>query len=186
MFPIDAAVPEEPKLLVGGVSMCAVRIFSVDPGRTIGFALMEPPLRLLESGQTTNEAEVHERILQSHPTEVVLEKYRPYPGMGRAYGFGTMEAVEVAERIKMLCYREGIPVVEQASAQIGERGLFTPMLLRQLGLWQPGKPHANDAIRHALYRLWFGYGYSQHKDVADRMREMLEEVVGIAGNQGTG
>lgn len=165
--------------------MCAVKIFGVDPGRTIGFALMEPPFRLLEAGQTTNEGEVHERILQTHPTEVVLEKYRPYPGMCRAYGFGTMEAIEVAERIKMLCHSEGIPVIEQASAQIGERGLFAPMLLRQLGLWQKGQPHANDAIRHCLYRLWFAHGYSRDKDVADRMRTLLEEVVGIAESRGT-
>jgi len=155
----------------------SIRIFSVDPGHTIGYAVLESPTNLLLADQTHDEAVVFDAIREYQPSEVVIERYRPYPGMVRMLGFRAVAPAELVERIKRFCDEEGVPVVEQSSAQISDRGLFSGMLLRQLGLWQRGKPHANDAIRHALYRLWFGHGYSRDGDVADWLREMLQEAV---------
>lgn len=153
------------------------RVLAVDPGHTIGYAVMDPPARLVVAGQTHDEAEVFALLETHHPDEVVVERFRPYPEMMWALGFQAVAPAEMVERIKRVCAERGVPVIEQSSSQISEKGPFTDFLLRQLKLYQRGKVHANDAIRHALYRLWFAHGFRRDEDVADRLRGVLAEVI---------
>ena len=154
-----------------------IRVFAIDPGFTIGYALMESPCRLVLSGQTHNPEDVKELLLEHRPDEVVIERFRPYPGMARWLGFRAVRPVEIIQDIRQFCEDQGFVLLEQSSAQISPEGTFSDLILRQLKVYQRGKPHANDAIRHALYRLWVGHGFSRDADVADRLRAILAEVV---------
>lgn len=140
------------------------RVFAIDPGDTTGWALLEAPEdepagipTVIEFGQIGGQPLSQAKFL--------WEKWwvscdRPRADIGvviEDFQVRTMSVrlspVQVSHAfLGFRAARAGVEsVVWQMPAMA--KTTATDERMRAWGLWQPGKPHANDAIRHGVVAL---------------------------------
>ena len=146
-----------------------MRIAGIDPGGTTGAAVLETPAKVVLLIQHKDLHTVLQRIFDTEPDEIVVEKFIVYPTAGRYMGWSRTPA-ELVGIIKAEAAQRDIPVVEQAPSQ--KHGAL--QLLKPLGLDQKGKPHATDALAHALYRSLYGHGFERDPEVQAKLQRFLE------------
>lgn len=149
--------PDTPRLIV-----------AVDPGSTTGLAALEPPARLLWSGEEVDRPKVVAWIRHQRPDVLVVEDFRPYAGLPAWVSLPAPKVIGVLEELRDA---EGLFVVRQAPSA---KRMFPDALLRAAGFHKPGQPHANDAVRHALHYAWFTLGHRAHPEVQAIYRRYVE------------
>jgi len=132
-----------------------MRVAGVDPGRKkTGMVLLE----LEEDGlgcRVAVEAASIEEVLYYldlwQPDVVVIEAFRLYPWRSRALGWDPMLPSQIIGAVKAWASRRecAVQVVEQPASVRKLARLHTGQL-EKLPLFR-GKPHARDALRHAVW-----------------------------------
>lgn len=135
-------------------------VIAFDPGGTTGYCvgILETDthqMRITQHQEKINHKQLYDLLFVSRPDHIVCEQF-DYRNKAR-------KGLE-------LISKEYIGVIELFVQQIQNcilhyqspsilAGHFTDRRLRDLGLWQPGQPHAMDATRHFMNWYDFGYGY---------------------------
>ncbi len=117
-------------------------IMSFDPGFTTGVAIHEDNnLTLMQvKGLKTVWAVLH----TGEPDLIVYESFL-YQRRDKV----DLRPVEAIGVIKLYAERTNTPITSQTPA-MGKR-FWTDKKIKKLDLWEPGEPHAMDALRHLLY-----------------------------------
>jgi len=131
-------------------------VLAVDPGETCGWALFEN-VDLINAGQfRVNTLEQFDAfVTDSHPDVMVIENYRVYASRAAQHVGSEVNTAQYIGILKFLGQMYQIPVALQMAHQA--KGWVSDARLNQLGLFQTGKRHSNDAIRHGVYWLLFGH-----------------------------
>ena len=139
-------------------------ILWLDPGRTTGWARLRDNQHF-ESGEAWVQLAgdiMHDHCAQSGRALAGWEQFNITPATYRLKG--SSEAIEVIGIIRWLAVRHGAEVLPAASRQA--RMTVAPDVLRKLGWWKPGLPHANDAARHLLaWMIRSGTLEEEHKAI---------------------
>jgi hypothetical protein len=129
------------------------RVLSLDPGGTTGYAIStfedDSPLVIERSGQIKNSLhgflDFHWDVLESEDIDlIVCESFELREGV---YG-ADLSPVQVIGALEALY--PTVPIWYQAPYQ---KPLVDDDRLKKLGLYEPGKPHRNDAVRHMVIYL---------------------------------
>ena len=144
-----------------------MRLLALDPGRTVGWAAFDKGAsgERYHSGQVKDDQVWH--LLESSKLNLkgldllIVEsfKYRQLPK-------ADLTPVEVIGIVKEWARQFQVDVTWQTPSQA--KFFFTDDRIKKLGLYQPGKPHAMDAMRHLLYYLGFGKGVVLGEEVIVR------------------
>lgn len=126
-----------------------VRLVALDPGGTTGVA--EYVAGRINAWQL--DVPLHHKNLYNY-----LDNHRPEKVICESFTYRRMDKVDLipVEYIgvaRLWCIQTGTPLVLQTPSQA--KKFFDDTKVKGVGLWQPGQPHANDAIRHLLYFLTF-------------------------------
>ena len=132
-------------------------ILALDPGQRTGVALarlVNEQLVSFQCGEGDFSTLQLFGLLESIcPSYLVAEQFdyrnKSRPGLV-LYSRNLLGVSEMWAELRDSCYRT------QSAAR--GKSFFTDAKLRQLGLYEPGKPHARDALRHLLAFLEFGLG----------------------------
>lgn len=131
----------------------ALTLLSLDPGSTTGYSYFSSS-RLRYAGQVPGTPRYIEALLKKlKPDVVVYEQYRIYPWKTKQHSLSTVPVARLIGQIELLCDQAHVPYVSQMAMQA--KGFATDAKLKKWGLYQVGRPHATDAIRHAVYALLF-------------------------------
>lgn len=129
------------------------RILAIDPGGTTGIAQLEylpfdkPVIRYAEQVENGLAGFLDwYRGRSGSWDQIVCEDFvlRPsvkFPDLSPTYIIGAIEAAEYWNPIK--------PIYQSPS----QKPLCSDDILKRIGFYQKGKPHANDAIRHGIIYL---------------------------------
>lgn len=141
-----------------GISELPQKILALDPGETMGWATFNMPLRKIISGQsvmTVNRAhEIDELIHIAQPDLVVMEDYKVYAWKAKEHSWADLFTPKLIGAIDYVTERLSIPLVMQMAQTA--KPFCTNDRLKQWGLYNTAKKHANDAIRHGAYYILFG------------------------------
>lgn len=140
-------------------------ILGLDPGGTTGFAMMETDWTgtygpdLYYPGQFKSDFYELENVLGKFIEKysdgiVVVESYRLYPWKLQDQTWSVLQTPRFIGAIEYLLYKMQIPVAFQGAGQ--GKNFCTDDKLKEWELYQTGKRHANDAIRHICSWLIFG------------------------------
>lgn len=128
-------------------------MLSLDPGGTTGYSLLkvtgDSQLEIYRSGQIKGGLkgflDFHWDVLEDeHIDLIVCESFELREGV---YGVD-LSPVYIIGALEALYPKTDI--IYQAPYQ---KPLCDDMRLKKLGLFEPGKPHRNDAVRHAVIYL---------------------------------
>lgn len=142
-----------------------MRILSLDPGVTTGYAFYEtlspigvtaegrivPDPYVIDTYQVKDDVDATWVILNNaRPDVVVYEKFTPPSAQRFRVELFPVQVIGVA---RLYCLDRMIP--EYSHTASAAKGLWTDTKLKTTGLWKPGKEyeHAMDALRHLLYHL---------------------------------
>lgn len=129
---------------------------SFDPGETTGWATFQKPNSRdgYRSGQIKHN--IHGvwafletscgEVFSQYPDVIVFETFDYRPRLDKA----NLVPVEVIGVIKIWAASHDIPLKPQHP---GQRMWWSDEKLKRSRLYRPGKPHANDAMRHLLTYL---------------------------------
>jgi hypothetical protein len=128
----------------------------VDPGETCGWATFDE-LELIAAGQfpVRNLEEFDLFVTRSRPDVMVIENYRVYASRAAQHVGSEVNTAQYIGILKFLASMYQVPVYLQMAHQA--KGWVSDKRLHDLGLFQTGNRHANDAIRHGVYWLLFGH-----------------------------
>lgn len=138
-----------------------LRVLTFDPGETTGYAFFEAP-ELIEAGQIpTGSLKIGLPLItdlmnDKKPQAIVVEDYRIYRSKAKIHIGSDLHTARLIGTIETLCAQHNIPLYKQ-SAAIAKK-FCTDEKLHIWNLWQTGKRHANDAIRHGVYFMLFNKG----------------------------
>lgn len=131
-------------------------IVGVDPGGTTGLAWWNEVTHRLET--TAQQPAQHavvtlwawlEKYAPGQSVEVACERFQIGPRTLQASR--QYDALHVAGAVRFKCGQLGVPYFEYPPAT--SKRLATDDRLHQLGLYQPGRGHANDATRQVVAHL---------------------------------
>lgn len=87
---------------------------------------------------------------------VIYEGYKVYPWKLKQHSFSDVPTLQFIGFLRHACAVRGVPTATQMAQLV--KTFCTDRKLKQWGLYNEGKRHANDAIRHGCYWLLFGMG----------------------------
>lgn len=152
-----------------------MRLIALDPGKTTGYCVLDTPMTVAELGEIKGSQPTDQRILSliesQRPDEVVVEAFRLYPWKAQELSLSDLLPIRLIGAIKLCCAAHKVGYAEQPASN---KTFFSEKLLKSVGLYKPGMPHAMDALRHALRRAWFHYGYKDEEAVLHALREYSE------------
>jgi hypothetical protein len=127
-----------------------------DPGKTTGYALYNLDTDSFASGQYGENDEMmipRLRDLASlvYSPEEVAVGYEKYLTVGGPRGGSPKHSLPVIGRIEEAVRECGYTMLP--SQPSSARMLGGPVMLRRMGWYKPGQPHANDAAMHTLAML---------------------------------
>lgn len=133
------------------------RLLCLDPGETTGWAVFEDG-KLTASGHAATKLEgwlcIDKLVTDIQPTHVVYENYRVYAHKLDRHSNSEVYTLRLVGVIEYLCdVHLGVPRYNQMAHQA--KGFVSDEKLRAWGMYQRGKKHARDAIRHGVYFLLF-------------------------------
>jgi len=133
-------------------------VLAIDPGVTTGFALFQfPHLRGHAQFRSTLVPSAARRVRlvidKYQPQHIVVEEYVIYPWMVRQQSWSSLHTVRLIGAIELIAADLKLPLTKQQALKAKN---IKDKSLKQWNLYKPGKPHANDAIRHAVAYTLFG------------------------------
>lgn len=158
------------------------RVLALDPGGTTGVAMARyygpEPLESLEQIYFSHDqigpnehhdklwellSDEHERGLDEGPLlSIVCEsfQFRQHINKDQAKAKVELISCEYIGLVKLFCKLNDVPLTfhtaSAAKTFVPDKGPQANVKLRQLGLYQTGQVHANDALRHLLRYLVVG------------------------------
>lgn len=138
-----------------GKQLPSLSVVGLDPGNTTGWSLFRDG-ELVECGQVHFEktAGIIDLLYSFDKIDqLVVEEYRIYPNRAKQHVNNSLFTPRVIGGIEAFAYMRNIPLKFQP-ASLG-KSHFTDARLKSLGLYQKGRRHANDAIRHVAHWLIF-------------------------------
>jgi hypothetical protein len=137
---------------------CETRILAFDPGETTGVACLKGgDVELYEQFKTKPIGEgaelLHGLIRNLSPDFLICEDYRIYAWKADDHKWNPLHTPALIGAVQYICYMEHLPY-HMEMAQV-PKAFTTDDKLRGLGLYLPGKPHARDAMRHAVWWILF-------------------------------
>ena len=154
--------------LVDALKGVTTRVLGLDPGETTG-ACFFAGSKLVDSTQLPTKTPsfggvvVRNYIQTWGPDVVVMEMYRIYSWKADDHSWQSLHTPRLIGAIEFICesaLKEPVGLVQQTAQQA--KGFCTDEKLKAWGVYQEGKPHARDAIRHACYYLLFVVAKVQH------------------------
>lgn len=138
-------------------------ILTLDPGETTGWSVWTH-CQLVDCGQEFTDGDpsltaefVRDMDERYGPIElIVFEEYRIRGNRARQHIGSEVVTIQHIGAIKVVAHDLDIRLWQQSAATA--KGFSTDEKLKQWGLWQAGKRHANDAIRHGAYYHLFVAG----------------------------
>jgi hypothetical protein len=129
-------------------------LLALDPGGTTGWAFFKDG-HPRAAGQVPGNGEAVEALIDAkQPSLVVIEEYVLYPWALKSQTWSDCPEAQLIGVIRFLCRKRSIPVLFQGANQA--KAFSTDKRLKQWGFLLANKPHANDAIRHGIYYVFFG------------------------------
>ncbi len=133
-------------------------LLCLDPGETIGWALFTDG-QLSAAGQERIARMVDlehllDRAAPQGAERLIIESYRVYPWQLERHSFSDVPTLRYIGALQMLAEQRQVPITLQAAAVAKE--FASDSRLKGWGLYQKGRRHANDAIRHGAHYLLFG------------------------------
>ena len=156
------APPMEPEDLLTPPQKEWVQALAFDPGKTTGYAYLDSH-SLEEVGQLSHLNEVGDLIAEIMPDVIVYESYPRNWARHNDFHY----PVEVIGVIKYASYGVNRPTVPQTPGMV-KCGYWTIEKMKAIGLYQVGKPHARDAVRHLLHWFTFTHGDPYFKDLYEK------------------
>lgn len=143
------------------------KVVALDPGRTTGHAtgLISEGLLEAHSGQDQwNHLQLYDQLRLAKPDIIVCEDFE-YRNRARAgLDLYSRELIGIVNLYVQETRRDSnkanavsCTLTIQKAAQ--GKGFYSDGMLKKDKLHRPGKPHANDAMRHLLHWFTFGAGY---------------------------
>lgn len=134
-----------------------------DPGETVGWAVFDG-CSLLKAGQEAADAKGRLRFVRYlieswNPKAVVAEDYIVYAHKALSHSWSPLDTAKLVGAIEMACVIHDVPLYLQ-TASTG-KAFCTDAKLRNWGMYQPGKVHATDAVRHGAHFLLFHHRNSK-------------------------
>lgn len=139
-------------------------VLSLDPGETTGWALFHQG-QLYDSGQISTVKQKHcywpelIDLLRNHVNRgqrgesihVVYEDYRVYNHKLERHSYSTVPTLRIIGGIEMYCYMNGMAYSSNMAVTV--KPFVTDDKLKVWNMYQKGKKHARDAIRHGVYYI---------------------------------
>jgi len=152
-----------------------LRVLSIDPGRTTGYALsaLDKETFYIAYGQADLDHNTFWGFLKKTNTHQVIHtvcedfEYRK----GKQQEGLDLYPVELIGVLRLFCSNDRwYPLWMQKAAQ--GKGYYDDTKLRGMKLYHKGLEHGRDAARHLLHWFNFGYGYQFNDDPS---YELVEE-----------
>jgi len=130
-----------------------------DPGNTTGYAYFQGT-ELVEADQVitddipTGTDRYKDLLTYYKPEVVVAEDYRIYSWRDKQHAWSELHTPKLVGILESQCYTDFIPLVKQTAH--AAKSFCTDKRLQEWGMWEKGKKHARDAIRHGCYYILFG------------------------------
>lgn len=129
-----------------------MRLMAFDPGVTTGVAWTTP--------QGTETAHIKGDLAHKMVWDV-LENYKPEKIVCERFNYQrrdkvVLEPVSIIGAVKTWYEVRGISLGSRSltlQTPSQAMNLWTDSKLQKIGLWEPGRPHAMDALRHLLYYI---------------------------------
>ena len=125
-----------------------MHVIALDPGVTTGVALYtdwpKKHVHIKTEQLLFDHNELYEWLWDNHPTEIVYESFI-YQRRNKV----ELYPVEVIGVIKLFAQKNEVPIFVQSASQA--KGFITNDKIKKLNLWEPGRVHGMDALRHLLY-----------------------------------
>lgn len=133
-------------------------VLAVDPGGTTGVAWHIAEVPLVDADQVPGGEEgfyawwndLFQNINNTYrrPTMIIVEDFKITPTTHKKTP--QPDAMRIIGALRYWGYSYDVPVLTPSPA---DKAFGTDDKLKALGWWQPGKGHANDALRHLLNQL---------------------------------
>jgi hypothetical protein len=146
-----------------------ITLLALDPGETTGYCYMNLTLHSVAFNAGQLETDSIDAAVGAidpffrggdglHLDVVVCEDYRVYSWKSDQHKWASLHTAQLIGCIRTLCRVHNMeqPVMQMA---IQAKEFCTDDKLRLWGMYQPGKQHARDAIRHACSFLLFDKDY---------------------------
>lgn len=140
-----------------------MKIIALDPGGTTGVATtilskQTNECSLIFTRQLTgaHHTDLYKYFINESPNVIVYERFI-YQDRKKKVSLESVEYIGVAKLYTQLTNKQLAPQMA-ASA----KNLWTDDKVKALGLWQPGQPHAMDAVRHLLLFVTDTLGIQQY------------------------
>lgn len=138
------------------------RLLALDPGETTGWALFSTlnGQVSMECGQIktwpmTDCVQSLTKLLDyAAPKFIMHESYRIYDWKTENHSWSGVPTIHVIGCLETLCIQRSIPWDTQSAGQA--KNFCTDEKLKSWGVYEVGKKHARDAIRHGCLFLLFG------------------------------
>ena len=141
-----------------------MKIISLDPGKTTGYSVgylseLEPELRFHSFQDKFNHLQLYEFLQEESPQWIVCESFEFRNKVRPGTELISCELIGVVHLYTAL-YKNGLSFQTASTHGAGgKNGPFQDKILRQKGIYKPGKPHAMDSLRILLYWYEFGKGF---------------------------
>lgn len=135
-------------------------IIGVDPGETVGICVMQGST-LCDASQLRcpkvddNSFLVLKTYFNKWPCdEVVVEDYRVYGWKTDEHSFAGLHTPKLIGMLVTICIIQGIPFTLRMAQPA--KAFVTDEKLEAWGLWDRGRRHSRDAMRHCIFQMVFG------------------------------
>lgn len=145
-----------------------MKILSLDPGKTTGYSVGylnddEPELRFESHQKIFTYVGFYEFLQDQSPTWIVAESFLFRNKVRTGTELISAEFNGIIHLYTGL-YKNGLSWQNASTHGAGGRsGPFQDRILRQKGIYKPGKPHAMDSLRILLYWYEHGKGFQFNK-----------------------
>lgn len=140
-----------------------MKIIALDPGGTTGIAMTMLNTNTTKCGiiitqQLSGEhhSELYKFLVKESPNVIIYERFL-FQNRKQKVVLDSCEHIGIAKLYSQLT---GKALAPQTAASA--KNVWTDDKLKRLCLWEKGKPHAMDAVRHLLYFVTSELGINQY------------------------
>ena len=153
-----------------------MRILGIDPGKTVGYCVLETPITVVIRDQEHYKNLEDLRKLISTVGLIVMEDFTIAPDK-----LATGDKVYAAEVIGMIeAWSEGITNIKRHPPS--KKHFVNDTMVKYLGVpLIAHRGHELDSVKHALYYSLVDLSNHAHEDVFPKMKAYLEEEEGDDG-----